>query len=291
VAHSLVSSVFAGAFMVFYRMAGDVSGRNAALFGMLTCAAVLSVLIAPLHPSPKKSDPRKWWISVVAFAVLALIGNWGISQALRYLVPGVSSTILQVQVFFVAIAGAVFLRERVSLIFIVGALCAVTGFAIFALPTDAAAGLSMKGIGFGLLAAICFAAILVISRAVIADINPMTANAARLVLATLLLSLWPGQVQSAFEMPVKGWLWCAAAAACGPTASRLGLLFAVRHISAAQVKLITLLNPVFAFLLSFALLGTAPLIREIAGGCLIVLGVLLPTLHAARHLSSRARET
>ena len=256
---------------------------------MLTFAAAFNgalLAVLPRRDRARISVRTTLW-TIVAFGVFTIGGNFGVAGALGRLGPGLTGTILQVQIFLVAIGARLFLAERITRGFLLGAALAVGGFVVLARPGSGGAPIDPVGIGFALLGATSFAAILIWTRSVIHRIDPVTVNVARLAVAAGVLACLPGQYGAALVLDGWTWLMIACAAALGPVVSRLCLMFAARHLSASRTKLITLVSPVLAFLLEWAVLERAPSWHEVAGGGLILLGVLVPSLLALR--ADRAR--
>lgn len=273
----LLTAVFTAVFLLSFRAAAEHAERNTIVFAMLLGAAVFNSLVT-LGRLPHTPRPNKTWIKSALFlALMSVIGNAALASALPLLGPGTTSTMMQLQVFFVAAGAWVFLHERVGMPWLIGALLAAGGFASFAVPSDSGASLSLDGLSYGLLTALCFSAMMVWTRAVIRDLDPVSLNAGRLWVSVAVLALWPGVLDAAMHMSAKAWLLTTAAAACGPFLARLALMYSLRFISAAQTKLWSMLAPVFAFLFVYLIYGTVPTWREVLGGLLIVSGVLLPT--------------
>ncbi len=283
-----IAAVFAAVFLLVFQDAGAVASREAIVFVMLAAATLFNggaFAILRARATERRSDvtPGANLRASVVLGLLTIGGNIGVAEALKHLDPGLTSTILQTQIFVVGLGGWAFLGERITPRFIIGALFAVAGFGVLSIDDPSAAEVSVKGVLFALLASACFGAMLLYTRKVIREIAPVTVNVARLVLAVAALAVYllPQGVIS--DVPPRAWAMAAAAAFCGPFVSRLCLMFAVRHITASRTKLITLSTPVFAFVLSIAVLGVVPSAREIVGAALIMAGVVLPIVGARSH--------
>jgi drug/metabolite transporter (DMT)-like permease len=283
----LATAVFTAIFLLCYREAGNYAGRDTIVFAMLLGAAVFNSMVTLSRWKSTPKPGRSWLHSALFLAAMSVLGNAALAAALPKLGPGVTSTIMQLQIFFVAGGAWLFLREHVGLALILGALLAAGGFSFFAIPASASASLSAYGLVAGLITALSFAAMMVWTRAVIRDLDPVSLNAGRLWISVVALALFPNVLNEALHMPWRGWLLTIAAAACGPFLARLALMYSLRFISAAQTKLWSMLSPVFAFLFVFLVYGSVPTSREVIGGLLIICGVLLPTIVRLRR-SGRA---
>lgn len=278
-AFAVASAFFAAVYLLAFRAASAAAPRDAAVFAMLGCATVLNggLALARVRKRPRRPS-RVTVVSVLVLAVLTILGNVGVAGALGHLDPGLTSTLLQTQVFVVGLGGWLLLGEPITGRFVVGACFAIGGFAVLGLHDPAAAAVDPVGVAFALLGSISFGAMLLYTRKVIARIDPVGVNVARLALAVVMMGAYLAPTGAITRVPQRAWLMTVLAAACGPFISRLFVMYAVRHISASRTKLLTLLTPIVAFGLEVLVLGTTPLPREIAGAGLILAGVLLPVL-------------
>jgi drug/metabolite transporter (DMT)-like permease len=275
---AITAAIFAAGFLIAFQAASRGGPRGAVVLAMLLGAALFNGGTALVRPRTGGRPGRVWLITVVALAAMTIAGNLGVAGALARLDAGLTSTILQTQVFVVGLGARLFLAETLTVRFLVGASIAVAGFAVLGLPDANAAAIDMTGVASALVAVASFAGMLVFTRGVIKSIDPVSVNAVRLVIAVMVLAALPGQIPALLALPADVWLQATIAAACGPFASRLCLMYALRDLGASDVKLISLLSPIFAFALAFAVYRAVPLPRELAGGALILLGVLLPNL-------------
>lgn len=279
---ALASAVFAAGFLLAFREASREAPRSVVVFAMLAFSTLFNGGFAAARVRRRPGRPsRVTVVTVLVLAALTIGGNVGVAGALARLDPGLTSTVLQTQVFVVGVGGRLFLGEPLTGRFALGALFAVFGFAVLAIEDPTAAAVDPVGVAFALLGSVSFGAMLLWTRGVIHRIDPVPVNVARLALAVGALAPFFATHEAAGALPASVWLFAAVAAACGPFASRLCLMFAVRHITASRTKLLTLLTPVFAFALELVVLGEIPLLRELLGAALILLGVILPVLSTA----------
>jgi len=285
---ALGAASFAAVFLLAFQAASRAAPREAVVLAMLGSAALFNGGLALSMPRAKNETSRRTtWITVGAFTVLTIGGNIGVAGALSHLGPGLTGTILQTQIFLVALGGWLFLKEKISLWFLLGAGLAFGGFVVLGLRGWGEEPIDATGVAFAMLASTSFGAMLLVTRSVITRIEPVSVNVARLSASALVLALLPGHFGAVLELPGEVWLMVVLAAACGPFASRLCLMFASKHIGASRLKMITLVSPVMAFGLEWLVLGSAPSGRELVGGGLILCGVVLPVLSSVR--SRRAR--
>jgi drug/metabolite transporter (DMT)-like permease len=276
---AVASAIFAAVYLIAFRAATAAAPRDAAVLAMLACATALNAGFAlGLARNKPRAPSRVTVVSVLVLAVLTILGNIGVAGALAHLDPGMTSTLLQTQVFVVGVGGWLFLGERITGRFVVGAGFALGGFAVLGGHAPAAAAVDPTGVAFALLGSVSFGAMLLFTRKVVTRIDPVGVNVARLALAVAMMAAWLGPTGEIARVPRGAWLMTGVAAACGPFISRLFVMYAVRNINASRAKLLTLLTPVVAFGLEALLFGTVPHRRELAGAGLILAGVLLPIL-------------
>lgn len=290
---SLAAAFSAAAFLIPYKAAGEGASRDAVVMAMLAAAAALNTLIilggrlrAPrATPAPRRS-PRLTLLLSLTLAAFTALGNRASAEALVYIGPGLTSVVQQTQILFVAAVAALFLGERITARFALGALIALAGFAVMRLPGGmtghgAGAALAVTGMLWAVVSAVSFGSMHVITRKFIHRIDPVPVNALRLWFSAAMLACWPSSLSGLERLDARTWALAAAAALMGPFFGRISLMYAVRHISASQSTLLNLTSPVFAFGLGFLAFGTSPTALELAGGTLILAGTALPVLALA----------
>ena len=290
----------AAAFLIPYKAAGARAPREVIVMAMLVAAAVLNTMVVLSGfvrlggPRRRVAPARSARLVVLVSLLLAAftaVGNIASAEALARIDAGLTSVAQQTQVLFVAGAAALFLGERITLRFALGAAIALAGFAVMRLPGDSAVHLA--GILWAVLSALCFGSMQVITRQVIHRIDPVPVNALRLWLSVAVLACLPGRLAALLTLDAGAWALAAAAAFCGPFLGRISFMYAVRHIAASHSILLGLASPLFAFGLGYLAFGTVPGLFEIVGGALILAGIVLPVLELVaneRPLPALARE-
>lgn len=284
---SFGAALGAAIFFIPFKVAGTLIARDIVVLATLLVAAVLNTLTSLRGIRSTSVLDRVSLATAASFGVFTAIGNFGTSQALQYLGAGVTSVLQQTQVLLVAAGSWVFLNERISARFAMGTAVVLGGMMIMRVPSEGASAVNLPGVSWALTAAVCFGAMHVITRRVIQRIKPVPVNAMRLWVAVGLLLLLPGNAAELVAMDVHPWLLCAGAAVVGPFLSRICVMYAVRYISASHSVLITLVGPIFAFALDYAVLGRAPTTFELIGGAVALFGVGIPILELAGQRTSQ----
>lgn len=270
---SALASLFAAGFLIPYRMAVAEAPRLTAMTAMFAAAVVFNSALGLAQPGRRRLD-RLAVAAAAGLAVLTLVGNFGIAMALPRVGAGMTSAVMKAQVILTPLLAAWLLSEPTPPRLWAGAALAFAGFVVPQVADAGGAG-EISGYLFGLMSAIAFAGMQILTRRVIHDIHPPTVNALRLVFAVLLLLVLPDG-RAALGYGAALWGPAALAGLLGPGVSRLCLMAAARHISPSLTALIALIGPVFAFGLGYLFFGEAPTPLELAGAGLILVGVSWP---------------
>lgn len=276
------SAFLAATFFIPYKAATDHAAADFVVIGLLGPAAMFNTIAAIGSQRGALRVRRVELALAAAIAILTVTGNVAMTEALSRAGAGITSVVMQTQVFFVAAIGWLLLGEAVTLRFAIGTGIALGGFAVMRLPGAGGDAVSVAGMLWAVGGALSFGTVHVITRKYIHRIEVVTVNALRLWMAVAVLMCLPGRAAGVFDMPAIAWYLAAGAAFLGPFGARLCIMFAVRHIAASHAALFGLTTPVFAFVLEMLILGGMPSLAEVAGGALILAGVSLPVLELAR---------
>ena len=280
------AALWAAAFLIPYKQASLLADAQVVALAMLTASAVWNTVTALVQTRGALGLNKTSVWAAIALAVFSVTGNICSSNSLGTLEPAITSVLLRTQVVFVALAGALFLGERISAAIAVGAAVALAGLLVMRMPYDGNA--EFTGVLWALGAANSFGAMVIITRKVIHRIEPIAVNAIRLWIAVAFLACLPGNASRTIGAGGEVWLLAAIAAFCGPFISRICIMYALKHVTAAFQVLIGLSSPAFAFALGFLILGTIPTGYELLGGAIILVGIAIPVGSGLRqrHLSA-----
>ena len=276
---SLLATFLAAGFLIPYRFAGDEASRFATTTAMFVVAAAFNAAVALFRPPG--TGPRFDRVALAtagALSVFTVLGNLGIAFALPRIGTGLTSVVLKAQVVLTPLFAIPFLGERASSRLWAGAVLALGGVVLPQAVESSPTG-DVVGYTWAFLAAVAFAGMQLLTRRVIARIDPPVVNSMRLVVAALVLQLLPAG-RDAWNLSGTAWGFAAAAGILGPGLSRLCLMAAARHVSPSLTALVALLGPIVAFGLGYVFFAEVPLPSEVAGAGLILVGVLLPLLRS-----------
>lgn len=278
-----IGAFWGAAYLIPYKVAAVQAGAARLVLPLLLIAAAFNtaVLVVRSRPSSWRISRRSLLVALV-MGLCAALGNEAAAQALTAISPGVAAVMLRSQVLLVALGGIWLLGEHLSRRFWLGTFLALAGFGLMQGDLFGEQGPPVVGMAWVLLAAGCFAVIQLVTRKVIAEIDIVFVNSARLWIAAAAVACVPGRVDLLAQTDGRIWLLVGAAAVCGPVLSRSFMMLALRHIPVALATLVLFAGPVFAFVLAGLVLGDWPSLLELLGSAVILVGIALPVLEMAR---------
>ena len=271
--YTLLAAFAAAIYVIAFRSARDVP-RESFVLAVLVIAAAANLLWLFIRTNPRILGhlPRhEGWIAA-ALALCTAAANYCVARASQTLDGGAIAALFQTEIFFVAAAAWLALGERPSARVAAGAAVATLGVVIARAPGSDAAW-DPVGVAWALAASVAFALLLVITRGAAHRIHLERVNAYRLLAAAPLALVLPGALREIGGLGPGAWVLAAVAAVAGPVVSRLLQMYAVRELTAVQVKLGLLTTAVFAYGLEAVIFQRFPAGIEIAGALFILAGV------------------
>ncbi len=212
-------------------------------------------------------------VGVVLFAGFATQ-----TMGIRYTTASKAAFITGLSVILVPFLSVAFLRKKPSGWTLAGSLLAFAGMA--ALSVDPAASyLPSFGDFLVFLCAIAFALHIILTGRYAPSVDPVGFTTVQVGVAGLacgVLGLLSEPVPSSIPLPVWGGLaFLAVFATLGTT---LAQTWAQRHTTPTHTAIIFTLEPVFAAIFAYFILGEVQNLRTLIGGALIILGILVAEL-------------
>lgn len=237
---------------------------------------------------------RRMWAWLLLPAVAFALDLWLWHRSILLVGPGLSTLLANSQVFFMALAGVLFFRERIGPRFMGGLLLAFFGLWLLLGGDWATLSADYRwGVWLGLGAGICYAAFNLglrraqkeahVDRAGSAPMEQVLGLAA--LLTALLLGLAGVAEGAAFAIP--SWHALAmllALAAFGHCLSWVLISHAMPHLRVAMIGLLLLLQPIVAFVLDVWLFERATTPREWLGLGFSLAGIFLAGLKGRERL-------
>jgi len=284
-----VAAVSSAAILVtLARHAGVPALAIAALRVTLASLVVLPVALVRARRELRAIPRRDLGLAVLSGVFLAgHFGFWTLSLDSTSVMSSV--VFVSTNPVFVAVASALFFRERLARGTVVGIAVAIAGGALVGfLDASQSGSASTGGDLLALAAAVCGSAYLLAGKSVrprmslaayVGIVYPVAAVA---LLAAVAVSGTP----LALDRP-SGMLWVAALAAGPQLVGHTAYNYALRHVSATLVTVTLLAEPVGATLLAIPVLAQVPSWPRAAGGALILAGIFLAARSEGRAKKQR----
>ncbi len=235
---------------------------------------------------------RERWIALLAGVALAFhFATW--ITSLRYTSVAASAVLVALSPVFAWVLSSLFLGERPTRLQAAGIVLGVAGAAVIALGDARSGGRHvLLGDLLALLGAVCAAAYLVVGRKLRAGLGLVAYVTPVYGVAALVLLGWAAARAEAFRAyHPADWAIFAALAAGPMLVGHTGFNYALRYLPAYSVNVGVLAEPVGATLIAWALpaIAEAPSPWTLAGGAVVLAGVALTLLGAARAPAAAAR--
>lgn len=200
-------------------------------------------------------------------------------ESLQWTSVAASVTIVQTQVFFVAIGAALFLSEHITRRTLAGIALALCGIAVLSVG-NALAGVNVTGVAplygnaLALVGAVCSAGYVLVGRSLRQRI-PLIPYVIVVysVCTVVLLAMTVASGATLFDYPTHEWLIFFGLALGPGLFGHTVLNWALAHVESSVVSVSLLGEPIGSALLALALLGEVPSTLTVVGGAVVLLGI------------------
>jgi drug/metabolite transporter (DMT)-like permease len=269
----IVAISFASIFIRFAQGEGVPSLSIAAWRLIIASLVLLPYAWATRRDEIRSLVRREWVLLVVSGVFLGLhFATWIASLGMT----SVASSVVLVSMgpVFVGLGSWLLLRERPSLAVGAGIVLAAAGSVIISFGDLGQGKDQLLGDLLALTGAIMIAGYFMIGRKVRAHLSLTTYIAlvygvAMVVLVAIVLLT--GQPMSGFSL--KAYAWLLALGLVPQLVGHSTLNWALRHLSATFVSILTLAEPIGSGILAFVILGEAATISTMTGGALVLAGI------------------
>lgn len=239
-----------------------------------------SLILAPVALTTRRSElrtltRREWGYALGAGLLLALhFATWITSLAYTSVVASV--VLVTTNPIFVGLASHVLLRERLSKGMVAAIVVTISGSLVIGLGDLGEGAHRLWGDVLALLGAVAASGYFLIGRrlrarlSLLAYVFPVYCTAAAVLISVVLLSGLPVLPQHQGT-----WLWLLLMALGPQILGHSSLNWALRYLSATYVTIAVLGEPIGATLLAWWLLGEPPSYWAVAGGVLILVGIIV----------------
>ncbi|MET9072961.1 DMT family transporter [Streptomyces sp. NPDC004232] len=273
-AAGLAVVTWASAFVAIRGVGHALSPAPLALLRLGVGAATLTV-IAVAKRAVRVRLSRKALLLIAAYAVLWLAGyTVALNAGERHVDAGTAALLVNLAPLLVAVTAGRFLGEGFSRSLIVGSLVALGGTAIIA--TGATAQRDWAGVLLCLLAAVLYAAGVMIQKVTLRHVDGLTAIWLGCVVAAAVLLPWTPQLVGELQVASTGAVLGAVYLGVFPTAIGFtAWAYALRRMNAGRLSAVTYAVPAVSVLLSWLLLAEIPTAYGLLGGVLCLTGIAI----------------
>ncbi|MBN1487881.1 MAG: DMT family transporter [Anaerolineae bacterium] len=274
----LVSGVLATSTgSLFIRLAqSEMSSLAVATWRMTLASLILTPIAFKTCGAEWKVLQRRDWAFVLVSGIFLAVHFYTWITSLAFTSVAASVVLVSTSPLFVAVIAHFFLNERLTGKSMAGLAVALLGSVIIAFGDIEVGTHNIWGDFLALLGAMAVAVYMLIGRklrshlSLLAYVFPVYATAALVLMVTALLS---STVLIGFSP--NGWLALFALAIIPQIVGHSSLNWALGHLPATYVSLVVLAEPLGAMLLVWLFLGESPVLTTLAGGVLVLAGIVL----------------
>lgn len=235
--------------------------------------------------------PKKTITPLLGQIFFSYLAMWTFWEGARTVNAAVGSFLVRIETVFILILSVIFLGERLRRREIIAALIILSGAFVIAEAEPGKIFVSLKtgeasGIALILISALAFAMTEFFSKKIAANITPFNLVLIRNTALGFIFGI-TGLFLDSLETPAADTYGIIVASAIsGPILARLLFMNALRRTDLGKASLFGQIEPFFAALLSFFVLGDVPNVSQWIGGILIIAGcalmVILPKAFASK---------
>jgi drug/metabolite transporter (DMT)-like permease len=274
IAAGVTALLWGSAFVVIRAAGTDLSAGPMALGRVALAALVLTPLA--LRAGGLRRLPRRVLPLVVAYGVMWFAGySVALNTAERSIDAGTAAMLVNVAPILIALGAGAFLKEGFPVPVLVGTVVAFGGVALMSAGMGAEGG-DAGGLTLALLAAVLYAASVLLQKLILRDVDGLRATWLGCLAGTAaLLPFTPSLVA---EIPDASPAALLGAAYLGVFCTAIAFTtyaYAMRHIPAGRLASAGYVATVVSVLMSWALLGEVPTLLTLAGGAICLAGVVV----------------
>lgn len=281
--------LWASAFVAIRDAGRALSPAPMALMRLVVAAVVLTV-VALARPGALRRIPRgrKPLLLIAIYAVLWLAGyTVALNTAERHVDAGTASLLVNVAPLLVAFGAGVLFREGLPRTLVLGALISMAG--VVAIAAGGSGGhRDLLGVLFGLLAAMLYAAGVLVQKAALRHADGLTAIWLGCMIGAIALLPWAPQLVRELAAAPTRTVLDTLYLGLFPTA--LGFTawsYALSRTPAGRLTATTYAVPALSIVLSWLLLGEAPTAWALVGGAACLVGVAVSRRASAKPVPPR----
>ena len=259
---------------IFVRLA-DTSPAASAFWRMALAAPVLWLWVAQQPQRAHAAAPTPWMLLILA-GVFFAADLAALHESIHLTSVANASLELNLAPLFVTLGAWLLFRQRVSRLFIAALIITLAGAAMTIGPNLHASSTALTGDGLGVLAGLFYACYMLTIKPVTATESTARIMAVNTTAAAILLAPYALMSGGALlPQSGAGWLMLAGLAVVVHVVGQSLVAYGFAALPAQLSSVNLLLQPVFAALYAWALLGEAMTPLQMAGGLVVLLGIYL----------------
>jgi drug/metabolite transporter (DMT)-like permease len=277
---SALFSLFAGATFIalspIWVRVSDVGPTASAFWRVFLAVPLLWILFFSSKTAEKKIVPPQWRAMLgagIAFAGDLAFWHWSI----QFTSVANSTLLANLASIFVTLAAWLLWRQRPSALFLAGLAAALVGVALLVRASLGSSPSALLGDGLGVVTAMFYAWYLLSVKG-IRDRGGGTLQLMAVtttITAVILLPVALASGEALLPGTATGWLTLLGLAWISHTAGQGLIAYALAHLPAAFSSVGLLFQPVMAALFAWALLGESLSAPQVAGGLVVLAGIML----------------
>ena len=258
---------------IFVRLS-DTSPAASAFWRMALAAPLLWLWVARA-PVAHTRAPTPWLLLLLAGGFFAA-DLAALHESILLTLIANAALELNLAPVFVTLGAWLLFRQRVSRLFVAALIITLSGAAMTIGPNFYGTPKALLGDGFGVLAGLFYACYMLTLKSVTASETTARIMAVNTTAAALLLAPYALASSGAFfPQSGTGWLILAGLAVAVQVVGQSLVAYGFAALPAQLSSVSLLLQPVFAALYAWTLLGEAMTPLQIAGGLVVLLGIYL----------------
>ena len=233
-----------------------------------------ALYLAASRQIPRLRIPKRHWPLVALFGLLYSVGVFAFFWEIQLVDPNLVAFFGRLQTVYTVLWGVLFLKERLNRRDVAGMVLTLAGALIitFASGQNAWQAFFLALLGESLFTSLGF----LVGKVILSRGVPPVALAAYRSLLICLLATTYALISGRWSAPSsQELLLIGMGAFFGPFLAWLLLMIALSRADASKVALVRNLQPVFVVGYSLVLFGTLPGPRQLVGGGIVILGIVL----------------
>ncbi|MGW0433028.1 DMT family transporter [Micromonospora sp. NPDC003197] len=274
IAAGVTALLWGSAFVVIRAAGTDLSPGPMALARIAVAALVLTPLA--LRAGGLRRLPRRVLPLVAAYGVMWFAAyNVALNSAERSIDAGTAAMLVNVAPVLIALGAGVFLKEGFPAPVIVGCVVAFGGVVLMSIGMGATGG-DAWGLTMALLAAVLYAASVLLQKLILRDVDGLRATWLGCLAGTIaLLPFTPALVDQVPNASPAALLGTVYLGIFSTAIAFTTYAYAMRYVPAGQIGTVGYLATVITVLMSWVLLSEVPTLSTVVGGAICLAGVII----------------